>query len=118
VIDISHGMNRQTGKALNGVTHLRQSIQDIVTTPIGSRVMRRTYGSHFFDLVDQPGNPAGRLRMIAAAADAVARWEPRVRIDRVLVTVDFQGRAGIRVQGRQLADNELVDLFVDMAQAA
>jgi phage baseplate assembly protein W len=39
------GMNRNTGRKLSGVDHLRQSIVDILTTPIGSRVMRRDYGS-------------------------------------------------------------------------
>ena len=46
------GMNAKTGKALSGVDHLKQSIQDIVTTPLGSRVMRRDYGCGLFDLLD------------------------------------------------------------------
>lgn len=39
------GMNRETGKALTGIEHIQQSIRDILVTPIGSRVMRRKYGS-------------------------------------------------------------------------
>ncbi len=37
------GMNANTGKELEGIEHLKQSIIDILTTPIGSRVMRRDY---------------------------------------------------------------------------
>lgn len=34
-------MNRSTGAALATSAHISQSIGDILTTPIGSRVMRR-----------------------------------------------------------------------------
>lgn len=33
-------MDRTTGKAIGELAHLRQSVGDILTTPIGSRVMR------------------------------------------------------------------------------
>lgn len=39
------GMSRETGKALDEAAHISQSIRDILTTPVGSRLMRRTYGS-------------------------------------------------------------------------
>lgn len=39
------GTDANTGKALEGMAHLRQSIRDILGTPLGSRVMRRDYGS-------------------------------------------------------------------------
>jgi phage protein D len=55
-------MNRHTGSALDELAHLRQSIEDILTTPIGSRVMRRAYGSQLFELIDQPLNDQTRLR--------------------------------------------------------
>lgn len=43
------GMNRTTGKALSEDGHILQSLKDIVTTPIGSRVMRRDYGEQRLD---------------------------------------------------------------------
>ena len=39
------GMHRTTGAGLSGIEHLRQSIADILTTPLGTRLQRRTYGS-------------------------------------------------------------------------
>ncbi|MBB4268101.1 GPW/gp25 family protein [Roseospira visakhapatnamensis] len=72
---------------------ITQSVQTIVTTPVGSRLRRRTFGSHVFDLIDAPGNAAGTLRLIAAAADAVERWERRVRVLRGAVSAGFDGRA-------------------------
>jgi len=53
------GMNRFTGQSISESQHISQSIQDILTTPLGSRVMRRNYGS------------------------AIFRWEPRIRITEI-----------------------------------
>lgn len=76
-------MDRSTGKPLDGLAHLVQSIVDILTTPIGSRVMRREYGSLLPQLVDQPANQATTLALFAATADALRRWEPRLRLKKV-----------------------------------
>ncbi len=48
------GMDAKTGKTLEGIEHLKQSIIDILTTPVNSRIMRRDYGSRLFELVDKP----------------------------------------------------------------
>lgn len=86
-------MNRATGKPIARREHIRQSVVDILTTPVGSRVMRRDYGSHLFDLVDAPGNAVGALRLVAAAADAIERWEPRARLRRGRLVAGADGRA-------------------------
>ncbi len=79
------GTDAMTGKTLSGVAHLRQSIRDILTTPLGSRVMRREYGSRLFDLVDAPLNDATIIDIFAATAEALLRWEPRLQVQRVRV---------------------------------
>ena len=64
-----------SGKPISGLDHLRQSIADILTTPIGSRVMRRDYGSLLPGLIDQPQNNATTLRLYSAgnrASDSAA----------------------------------------------
>jgi phage baseplate assembly protein W len=86
------GMDRNTGKALEGVEHLRQSILDILTTPVGTRVMNREYGSRLFELVDSPVDQRFEVEIFAAVADAINRWEPRFKLDRVqLVEVKPEG---------------------------
>lgn len=87
-------MNRDTGRTMTSEReHIAQCVGDILTTPVGTRVMRRDYGSHIHTLVDQPGHAPNVLRLIAAATDAVERWETRVRVERGAVTVGFDGRA-------------------------
>lgn len=76
-------MNRQTGQPITDLEHLRQSVADILTTPIGSRVMRRDYGSLLSELIDQPANQATIIRLYAAIAGALMRWEPRLRLTRI-----------------------------------
>lgn len=74
------GMNRNSGLNIDDIDHIRQSISDILATPQGTRVMRRDYGSLLSTLIDQPQNPALRIKMMAAVYGAVMRWEPRVTL--------------------------------------
>jgi len=83
-----NGMNATTGQAIDGNAHLAQSIIDILSTPIGARVMRRDYGSLLFDLVDQPINAALPMLMRAAAALAIRKWEPRLALRKIRIASD------------------------------
>ena len=94
------GMSRTSGKPLDGVEHLRQSIADILGTPLGSRVMRRDYGSQLPDLIDMPDNGATRVRLYAATAGALMKWEPRLRLSRVrLFSGTRPGQVVLDVEG-------------------
>lgn len=94
------GMDRTTGAALAGDEHLVQSIGDILTTPLGSRAMRRDYGSLLFELLDRPLNAATRMLCITASAIAIARWEPRITVRQILIEGEFMlGRAILTVIG-------------------
>lgn len=94
------GMDRNTGKPLTGMAHIIQSLMDIITTPIGSRVMRRAYGSYVFKLLDAPLTGVTRLLLSAYTASAVARWETRVKLRKVSVTAgDSGGASGLTLEG-------------------
>lgn len=80
------GMNSQTGLSVSEVEHIRQSVRDILVTPVGSRVMRREYGSLLSQMIDQPQTPALRLQIMAACYSAIQKWEPRVS----LTTITFE----------------------------
>lgn len=116
------GLSRTLGTALDEAAHLAQSVADILCTPLGSRVMRRDYGSTLFELVDAPFNAVTRMRLIAATADALRRWEPRllirsIRVDsgsapgEVILSLD-----GARVDASQ--PNALVNLTIPLRAAA
>lgn len=93
------GTDATTGKALDGLAHLDQSIRDILTTPIGSRVMRRDYGSRIRRLVDAPMNRATLLDIYAATAEAITTWEPRFVYDSAVISSAEPGRVVLDVTG-------------------
>lgn len=96
------GLDRASGRRLDGNAHLAQSIGDILSTPIGARVMRRDYGSMLPDLIDQPGNAITRQLMFAATAVALSRWEPRLTLTRVDVSADNRdGKVIIAIEGQR-----------------
>ena len=74
------GMNSQTGLSISEAEHIRQSVRDILVTPVGSRVMRREYGSLLASMIDRPQSPALRLQIMAACYSAIQKWEPRISL--------------------------------------
>jgi len=94
------GINKNSGLKIDNTTdHIRQSISDIITTPVGTRVMRREYGSLIPKLIDQPLNEQTRLRLFAATAAALMRWEPRFHITTISMNANSQGEATVDVSG-------------------
>ena len=80
--------------------HIRQSIADIVTTPIGTRVMRPEYGSKLPRLIDRPVTQSWKLEVYAAVADALRQWEPRVTVERVQIDAVGPGYVELSVRYR------------------
>jgi phage baseplate assembly protein W len=96
------GMNASTGRTLDEASHIRQSVRDILTTPIGSRLARRDYGSMLPELIDQPQNGATRMRALSATAMALIRWEPRIAITRLSQATDSAGRQAIEIEADRI----------------
>ncbi|WP_282338500.1 GPW/gp25 family protein [Pseudomonas sp. PS02288] len=113
------GLNLSTGRAISGLAHLRQSIADILTTPIGSRLQRRTYGSQLPELIDAPFNNATRLLAYAATAMALMRWEPRIRLNKVAFTLgDDAGTWYLDIICTPVDSNESQNLQIPLAMGA
>ncbi|KKO65363.1 25-like lysozyme [Janthinobacterium sp. KBS0711] len=108
------GMHAATGRSLTGLGHLRQSVADILTTPIGSRIRRRRYGSEVPELIDQPLNSATQLRIYAATAFALRRWEPRLQLSSVQLTRDTDGAITLLLDGT--ANGQGITLSVPVKQ--
>lgn len=112
-------MNRHTGSSIERLAHISQSLGDIFSTPIGSRLMRREYGSHLPDLIDAPHNSHTRMLAIAAIAAAVMRWEPRVRISRAQISYGEQWHHGVaEIEGTLVDTNEPFSLQVPLKLGA
>ncbi|AXI83131.1 phage baseplate protein [Xylella taiwanensis] len=104
------GMNSHTGKPLDGIEHLRQSVQDILSTPLGSRVMRRDDGSRLPELLDAPITRALQMHLYAATAHALAAHEPRLTLQRVTARVTASGAVVLDLSARYLPAGRTIAL--------
>ncbi|MFZ1873248.1 MAG: GPW/gp25 family protein [Chania sp.] len=94
------GMNASSTGTLTDADHVWQSANDILLTPIGSRVMRRNYGSLVPDLLDSPQNDVTRLQLMSAAVIALAAWEPRIALDTINIAYSPTGAVTAEISGR------------------
>lgn len=106
------GLDAHTGRPIDGIEHLKQSLRDILTTRIGSRVMRREYGSRLPDLVDRPITPALAVDLYAATAEAIDAWEPRLKLTRVSVLSAAAGCIALRLEGEYRPDGRDIALEI------
>jgi phage baseplate assembly protein W len=105
-------MSRRKNETISDIDEIHQSIEDILTTPIGTRVLKRDYGSRLFDLIDSP--LSNRMDFIIAAAEAIDKWEKRI----VLTRIDFKsveaGKVAIAIEGIYKPDNRPLTVEVSL----
>ena len=104
------GMDRASGKPLADLLHLRQSITDILSTPIGSRIMRRDYGSRLFKRLDAPLTGELLAEIYADVVEALFSYEPRFEVTNVSVVSIDQGHLILDVTGKYLVTGEDITL--------
>ncbi len=104
------GMDRRTGQPLSGLDHLRQSVEDILATPVGSRRMRPEYGSLLRRFVDLPVNEGWKSAVQAEVARSLQRWEPRLKLEQVQVVAVVGGRIDFKLSGDYLGERQLLEV--------
>lgn len=109
------GMNRETGRAITDAEHISQSCGDILRTPVGSRVMRRDYGSLLFSLIDMPQTEALKLQIMCACYMALLKWEPRISISALTVERQFNGRMIVDLTGEIKATGKTISLTIPVS---
>jgi len=104
------GVDRRTGQQSTGLDHLKQSIEDILTTPLKSRRMKPEYGSNLRRFVDLPVNEGWKSAVQAEVARALGRWEPRLQLERVKVVSVLDGQIGLLLTGQYLGNSAVVEV--------
>ncbi|PWI80490.1 baseplate assembly protein [Enterobacter sp. CGMCC 5087] len=100
------GLNRDSGGMVTDEAHIQQSVTDILTTPKGTRLMLRDYGSDVPAMIDGPLTDSLRLRVIAATYEALTAWEPRISLSSV-TTRSEKGATQVIVKGYSLSGQPL-----------
>jgi hypothetical protein len=62
---------------------IRQAIFIILMTALGERVMRPEFGCRIHELIFDPANDETAATAERYVNEALARWEPRIRVERV-----------------------------------
>ena len=95
-------VNAKGGISLSsGPDRIQDAIWIILSTSLGERVMRETFGAGVNDYVFQSNSDALRAQLAAAVSAALARWEPRItqvnvsvqdgsEPSQVLIVIDYQ----------------------------
>lgn len=109
------GMNRNDGRAITDADHISQSLSDVLRTPIGSRVMRRDYGSLLSAMIDQPQTPALELQIMAACYMAVLKWEPRITLTALTTERQFSGQMVVNLTGQHVDTGESLSLTIPVS---
>lgn len=109
------GMSRSDGRTLTDAEHISQSLADILRTPVGSRVMRREYGSLLSSMIDQPQTPALELQIKVACYFAVLKWEPRITLSTVTTERQFDGRMVVCLTGEIASTGETLSLTLPVS---
>ena len=109
------GMNRHTGRSIDGLAHLAQSIYDILTTPKGSVVMNRAYGSDLPKIIDQPINKQTLIDLYMAVAEAIGAWEPRVYLTHISVLAARAGAVELELSD---ASGQVLPLPIELSLSA
>ncbi|HLU11396.1 MAG TPA: GPW/gp25 family protein [Oceanobacillus sp.] len=65
---------------------IRQAIYIILMTAPGERVMRPEFGCRIHELIFDPANDQTAATAERYVQEALARWEPRIRVERVTAT--------------------------------
>ena len=73
---------------LSGDKKIKQSIEIILRTRIGERVMRPTFGSRLHELVFAPANAETLGLAERHVAEALRFWEPRIDLTEVIAAFD------------------------------
>lgn len=78
---------------------IKQSLQILLSTSVGERVMQPSYGSNMHDLLFEPLSVSFAKRMIAKIERAILFFEPRIKTDDVSFHLD--------------AENGLIEIKID-----
>lgn len=96
------GIDRYTGKMIEGWPNVLQKLLRLWTTPIGSRFMRRTVGSAIPAMLGRDLSAATILRFKTALIVACELWEPRFAIMRIGSDYDENNPEKMRSGGLHL----------------
>ena len=104
-------MNRDNGSPIEDAAHyLKQSINDIINTPIGSRVMRRNYGSNVMEFIDSPINDYTLIQIQSYLANTLLFQEKNFALKKLTVQ-QKQEKLFVSIEGDYIPSGNTINLL-------
>jgi phage baseplate assembly protein W len=95
----------------SGPDRIQDAIWIVLSTGLGERVMRETFGAGVNDYVFQSNSDLVRAQLAAAVSKALTLWEPRIKLVGVSVQAGAQpSEVRILVDYQISSTNELFNL--------
>jgi len=79
---------------------VEEAIQMILLTPKGQRVMRPDFGCRIHDLAFSPNNATLTGLATYYVEEALAMWEPRIKVEEVVARVDHENAQRLLIDVR------------------
>lgn len=99
-LDPSIDIDAVSGVDIVAWPHVLQSIQQILTTRFGERVMREWFGSAVPNLLGENLTTKTVVAFFSAVCAAIDQWEPRFRVIRIIPeSVGRDGRLRVQIEG-------------------
>ncbi|XOK12626.1 GPW/gp25 family protein [Agrobacterium tumefaciens] len=99
-LDPSIDIDAVSGVDIVAWPHVLQSIQQILTTRFGERVMREWFGSAVPNLLGENLTTKTVVAFFSAVSSAIEQWEPRFRVIRIIPeSVGRDGRLQVQIEG-------------------
>ena len=117
------GVARQGDKGdTSSIEKIRESLQQILGTFTGERVIRREFGNLLRDLLFDPNNAVLRQQILQFVTSAITSWEPRILLvsvqidssqaDKGVVLIDVE----YIVRKSNVSDNLVYPFYLDIQQ--
>jgi phage baseplate assembly protein W len=91
-----------------GSQNIRESIQILLLTRLGERLMYPNYGSSLRTYLFSPNNPATRKSIEEEISNVLKQWEPRITVDAISVAQDSSdAQAAIATIEYRMVANQL-----------
>lgn len=95
------GISRTTFQPIDNLESALQGVNEILATPLRSRVIRRQFGGGIIELLGRRMTPSLFPVFLQLLASSIDRWEPRFRVRKMRIAASAEdvrsGQASIHI---------------------
>lgn len=110
------GTDRKTGQLITGERYLWQRLSDVISTPIGSLVGRREFGSRLFEVIDRNVTESYFMDVFIRLAEAInnpANGLDDFRLSTMRIETPEAHHVELFIIGELQADGRLIPVHLE-----